>query len=109
MEIDPYAVLEVPSTATADEIRSAYVRQVRAHHPDSRVTQQSTLSADETLRRVVAAYTLLRDPERRARYDRERRAAAPRAPSEKTSSPNRARRVRIPGLAVQFRIKWLSG
>ncbi|WP_192723252.1 J domain-containing protein [Mycobacterium sp. OAS707] len=36
MEIDPYAVLGVRATATADEIRRAYLRQVRIHHPDAR-------------------------------------------------------------------------
>jgi curved DNA-binding protein CbpA len=118
MEFDPYAVLGVPATATADEIRRAYLRQVRVHHPDTRPANlQSKPFADEPLRRVVAAYALLRDPERRARYDRAlaradsvaaRRASAPRAPAETTSTSNRAASVRIPGLNVQFRVKWLS-
>jgi curved DNA-binding protein CbpA len=118
MEFDPYAVLSVPVTATADEIRRAYLRQVRVHHPDTRPPAlQSKPFADEPLRRVVAAYALLRDPERRAHYDRalargdsvaERRTSAPRAPTETTSTSNLARSVRIPGLNVRFRVKWLS-
>jgi hypothetical protein len=64
----------------------------------------------------MAAYDLLRDPERRARCDRalarsdsaaDRRATAPRAPAEKRTS-NREASVRIPGLNIQFRIDWLS-
>ena len=96
MDFDPYAVLGVPSTATEDEIRRAYLRQVRVHHPDARpAIQRSTSSADETLRRVVAAYDLLRDPERRARYDR----AHARADSVS---------LRIPGVSFRFSVKWLS-
>jgi curved DNA-binding protein CbpA len=67
MPIDPCAVLGLPPTATTDEIRRVYLRQVRGHHPDTRPTPQSMPFADERLRRVVAAYALLRDPERRAR------------------------------------------
>jgi curved DNA-binding protein CbpA len=115
MEFDPYAVLGVPATATADEIRRAYLRQVRVHHPDTRPAHlQSKPFDDEPIRRIVAAYDLLRDPERRARYDRaltradsvaKRSTRAPRAPAETT---NRAASVRIPGLNIQFRINWLS-
>jgi curved DNA-binding protein CbpA len=115
---DPYAVLGLPPTATTDEIRRAYLRQVRVHHPDTRPTPQPMPFADEQLQRVLAAYALLRDPERRARYDRaatrddcaaKRGPAAPGAPAERTSTPNSAGRVRIPGLTVRFRVKWLSG
>jgi curved DNA-binding protein CbpA len=106
---DPYAVLRLPKTATSDEIRRAYRSQVRVHHPDTRTTPQLP-PADEQLRRVLAAYALLRDPERRARYDRapKRGPAAPRAPAETTNTPNSAGSVRIPGLTVRFRVKWLS-
>ena len=112
MEFDPYAVLGVPVWATADEIRRAYLRQVRIHHPDTRPANlQSKPFDDEPLRRVVAAYNLLRDPERRARYDRAlapRRMSAPRASAQSTSRSNVTRSLRIPGLNIQFRINWLS-
>jgi curved DNA-binding protein CbpA len=110
-------VLGLPPTATPDEIRRAYRRQVRAHHPDTGTTPQSMPLADEQLRRVLAAYALLRDPERRARYDRaaagddraaKRSPTAPRAPAKTTNSPNSAGAVRILGLTVRFGAKWLS-
>jgi curved DNA-binding protein CbpA len=117
MEFDPYAALGVPRTATADEIRRAYLRQVRVHHPDTRpATLQSKPSADEPLHRVTAAYALLRDPERRAHYDREiaradsvaeRRTSAPREPAE-TSRSSLVGSLRIPGLNVRIGVKWLS-
>jgi curved DNA-binding protein CbpA len=104
---DPYAVLGLPPTATPDEIRRAYRRQVRAHHPDTRTTPQFLPSGDEHLRRVLAAYALLRDPERRARYDRaaKRSPTAPRAPAESTT-PNSAVTVRI--LTVTLRLGGLT-
>jgi hypothetical protein len=58
---------------------------------------------NDQLRRVLAAYALLRDPERRARYDRaamRRRPTAPRAPAVTTNTRNTAAAVRIPGLTV---------
>lgn len=117
MLFDPYAVLGVPPTATSDEIRRAYRRQVRVHHPDTRPTPQSMPFVDEHLRRVLAAYALLRDPERRARYDcaatrddraAKRRPTAPRAPAETTNTPNSTGAVRIFGVTVAFRATRLS-
>ena len=59
---DLYAVLGVTRDATADEIRKAYRKLALKHHPDRGG------SADE-FQRVHDAYTILSDPERRARYD----------------------------------------
>ena len=100
---DRYAVLGLPPTATPDEIRRAYRSQVRAHHPDTRTAPPSLPSADQQLRRVVAAYTLLRDPEQRARYDRasKRSPTAPQAAAE-TITPNSAVTVRILGVTLHI-------
>jgi curved DNA-binding protein CbpA len=114
---DPYAVLGLPSTATPDEITHAYRRQVKAHHPDTRTTRHTIPPTDEQLRRVLAAYALLRDPERRARYDRaatrydraaKRRPTARRAPAETTNTLNTAGALRILGLTVGVRVRRLS-
>src|SRR4026209_736299 len=66
---NPYLVLGVSPTATQAEITHAYRTRLRAHHPDTRRTPPSQ-TADDDLRQVLAAYDLLRDPARRARYDR---------------------------------------
>jgi len=58
--IDPYAVLELPRTATAEQIKQAYFAQVRAHPPE----REPAL-----FKRIRAAYERLRDPERRAETD----------------------------------------
>ena len=66
---DPYLVLGVLPTATQAEITHAYRTRLRAHHPDTRHKPLSQ-TADDNLRQVLAAYALLRDPARRADYDR---------------------------------------
>ena len=66
---DPYSVLGVSPTATQAEITHAYRRHLRDHHPDIR-SRESNSEADERLRQVLEAYALLRDPHRRAAYDR---------------------------------------
>ncbi|WP_082129493.1 J domain-containing protein [Mycobacterium haemophilum] len=66
---NPYAMLGVSETAAAAEITHAYRRQLRDHHPDMR-SRESNSGADERLRQILAAYALLRDPHRRAAYDR---------------------------------------
>ena len=66
---DPYLVLGVSPKATQAEITHAYRTRLRAHHPDTRPTPSSH-TADEHLRQLLAAYALLRDPVRRADYDR---------------------------------------
>lgn len=96
---NPYLVLGVSSTATQAEITHAYRARLRAHHPDTRHTPPSH-TADDDLRQVLAAYNLLRDPARRADYDRATTlAAAP--PTHRQYGPTpvdrpRAGRVQIP-------------
>ena len=60
-----YQVLGVRPDAGAEEIRVAYLRLARRHHPDH------PGGSDETMRAVNAAWQVLRDPARRAAYDRE--------------------------------------
>ena len=76
---DPYLVLGVSPTATQAEITHAYRARLRAHHPDTRHTPPSQTS-DDNLRHVLAAYALLRDPVRRADYDRATTHAATAPP-----------------------------
>ena len=96
---DPYLVLGVSPTATQAEITHAYRTRLRAHHPDTRHAPSSQ-TADEHLRQVLAAYALLRDPARRADYDRATvRAATPPPHSPQGPTPADrppAGRVQIP-------------
>lgn len=62
---DPYIVLGVSRQASAEEIARAYRRAARASHPDS-----GGAGSVERFQTVSDAYGELRDPRRRAMYDR---------------------------------------
>ena len=64
--LNPYAALGVPTTATPAEITHAFRAKLRVLHPDA----GSAAVGDAQLRHVLAAYGLLRDPDRRTDYDR---------------------------------------
>jgi DnaJ-class molecular chaperone len=59
---DLYSILEVDRTASADDIKSAYKRLARIHHPDK--------GGDEArFKELGKAYEVLSDEQRRAQYD----------------------------------------
>ena len=69
---DLYASLGLTPGATPAQIRHAYRSLLRQHHPDTRTveTAQGDDTADLALHEVLTAYEVLRDPARRAAYDR---------------------------------------
>jgi curved DNA-binding protein CbpA len=66
-----YDVLGVSWKANDDEIRAAFRRSVKACHPDLHAGDRN---AERKLRVVLAAYEILRRPQRRLIYDRLLRA-----------------------------------
>jgi curved DNA-binding protein len=65
---DYYEVLDVPRTATADEIKRAYRRLARKHHPDLQPAAERS-AATERFKEVNEAYEVLSDTDKRAKYD----------------------------------------
>jgi curved DNA-binding protein len=63
---DYYETLGVARDASADAIRRAYRNLARKHHPD--VNKDS--GAEDRFKDISEAYEVLRDPEKRQRYDR---------------------------------------
>ncbi|MFJ2828464.1 DnaJ C-terminal domain-containing protein [Streptomyces sp. NPDC087263] len=66
MPRDFYEVLGVPRTADRDEIQRAYRTLARRYHPDVNKDPQ----AEERFKEINEAFSVLSDPEQRARYDR---------------------------------------
>jgi curved DNA-binding protein len=63
---DYYDVLGVPRDASNDDIRSAYRKLARENHPDVNKDPE----AEDRFKEISEAYEVLRDPEKREKYDR---------------------------------------
>ena len=62
-----YELLELPSTATVDQVRRAYRLKSKLYHPDTTVLTPEV--ATQKFRELKEAYGVLNSPERRSLYD----------------------------------------
>ena len=60
---DLYDLLDIPRDASPEDVKRAYRRKAREHHPDAG-------GDEEAFKKVTHAYQVLTDPEKRVRYDR---------------------------------------
>ncbi|MBA3881149.1 MAG: J domain-containing protein [Chthoniobacterales bacterium] len=63
---DYYETLGVSKSATADEIKSAFRKLARKHHPD---VAKDKKAAEEKFKQINEAYEVLSDPIKRQKYD----------------------------------------
>ncbi|KAM4062984.1 DnaJ domain-containing protein [Hirsutella rhossiliensis] len=66
--VEPYEVLGLDRSATADQIKSAYRKAALKNHPD-KVPDHQKAAAHESFQSIAFAYAVLSDPARRKRYD----------------------------------------
>ena len=64
---DPYQILGVAKSASAADIKSAYRKLAKKLHPD---VNPGRKDIEQKFKEVTAAYDLLSDPDKRARFDR---------------------------------------
>ncbi|MDY0058793.1 MAG: molecular chaperone DnaJ [Myxococcota bacterium] len=64
---DYYEVLEIPRSASPEEIKRAYRRLAMRYHPDR---AQGEPGAEDRFKEASEAYAVLSDPQRRLDYDR---------------------------------------
>jgi hypothetical protein len=83
-----YEVLGVSSDASAPEIRRAFLRLARMHHPDRNAlaSADERRAAERRMQLINEAWGVLGDADRKVVYDHDRRAAAGR-PTPKPRRP----------------------
>src|ERR1035437_5989922 len=64
---DFYATLEVERIASDDDIKQSYRRLAMQYHPDKNAGSKES---EEKFKELSEAYDVLRDPQKRAAYDR---------------------------------------
>ncbi len=85
---DLYAILEVSSEATQEEIKKAYHAAAKKYHPDIYHAPDS----QQRFQKINAAYEILNDPLQRAKYDsfianlNTRKSDSPNKPNTRTNN-----------------------
>jgi formylglycine-generating enzyme required for sulfatase activity len=82
--VNYYELLDVAPSASAEEIKSAYRIQAQLHHPDRLhgANDKVRQYAEERLKKINAAYSVLSDTAKRRDYDLRLRQNARPAPEE---------------------------
>jgi molecular chaperone DnaJ len=70
---DFYKILGVPESASQDEIKKAYRKLAKSHHPDA---NPGDAQAAERFKEIGEAYAVLKDAEKRKQYDQMRKLGA---------------------------------
>ena len=107
-----YDVLGVPPSASAADVRDAYRRLAREHHPDRAMASGSAAGA-VSMPAINEAYRVLNDPGRRAVYDASLRNGptpprGPAAPSQPTRSEPAPTMPTFPSHLGPARFPWRS-
>ena len=83
-----YDRLGVSPDATDAEVRQAWLRLARTHHPDAHADPAARAAAEVEMRAINEAWAVLGDPARRAAYDAARRSDTTRPSAVRRRSPS---------------------
>lgn len=85
---DPYGSLGLSRTATDEDVRKAYRKLAREHHPDANPDDSK---AEERFKEIQEAYEILSKPEKRREYDeRSRPSSRKRRGTSRTTTGSRS-------------------
>jgi hypothetical protein len=114
-QLNLYEVLQISSRASPEMVQAAYRVLARTFHPDVNASPH----AARMMQQINAAYRVLSDPERRARYDAQRldwrprssKRAARRTPSGPSKPPSVSVAARRPAVlpVMPVRSGWRVG
>ncbi len=76
---DYYAILEVAPVASQEAIREQYLLLIQAWHPDKFPNPAQKAKAEQKCKEINIAYDVLKDTQKRAKYDRELRGQSSRS------------------------------
>lgn len=82
MKKNYYEILEVEPDASEEKIKEQYLFQVQAWHPDKFTRADQKARAEEITKQINAAYDVLRNPARRAEYDRKLQSSKKTEPKQ---------------------------
>ena len=107
LAMNHYEVLGVDATASAAQLRSAYLQLARQHHPDFQQSSgrssshKPAVDSEFRMRQVNAAWQVLGNPERRSAYDQQLRDDAARRLTGMHSSAGTAQAVSASGPRIE--------
>ncbi|KAJ3431921.1 hypothetical protein M0813_01364 [Anaeramoeba flamelloides] len=67
--VNYYKVLEISEDATLPQIKRAYRTKAKKFHPDMVQGEENKKQAEKTFGKIAEAYEVLKDPEKRRKYD----------------------------------------
>ena len=83
-----YEILEVSENASKDVIEKVYKVLAKKYHPDLQQTQHDKIIAEEKMKEINEAYSILSDDEKRAKYNQKLEAERRILENKKNSSVN---------------------
>lgn len=107
---DSYAVLDLPSSATPEQVRERYKQLIRIYHPDRFTSSTDRAYAEERLKLINQAYTAIkrtRHPQPAPDCEQQASKRTAQRPPTASTQPQKATRQYAPIVRIQRRVQHL--